>query len=141
LIYWKSALIYSALRDLESAKASAEEALKLSQEFNTKALEGFAWMALGTAVGKAGPAQIDVAERHIRQGISMAEECKARAFSAQGYRFLGELFADAGKNEEVLENLKKAEAMYLEMKVTPRSHWLARAREALSRLEVGPKET
>jgi len=53
---------------------------------------------------------------------------------AQGYLSLGELFADAGRNEEALENLKKAESMYLDMKVTPRSHWLARTREALGRL-------
>ena len=47
---------------------------------------------------------------------------------------MGELFADAGKKGEALENLKKAEELYQEMKVTPQSHWLARTREALDRL-------
>jgi hypothetical protein len=37
-----------------------------------------------------------------------------------------------------LENLKKAEAMYLEMKVTPKSHWLTRTQEALRRLDPAP---
>ena len=41
-----------------------------------------------------------------------------------GYLFLGELFADAGMKKEAMENLKKAEAMHLEMKVTPKSYWL-----------------
>jgi len=37
--------------------------------------------------------------------------------------------------EEARENLKQAEAMYLEMKVTPKSYWLKRTQEALAKLE------
>jgi len=47
-------------------------------------------MALGSIEGKADPAQMDFAEEHIRQGISISEELKARAVSAQGYLFLGD---------------------------------------------------
>jgi len=43
-----------------------------------------------------------------------------------------ELSADAGRREEALENLKKAEAMGLEMGM---GYWLARTQEALARLE------
>jgi predicted negative regulator of RcsB-dependent stress response len=93
-------------------------------------------MMLGSIVGKADPAQIDVAEKHIGQGISILEELKLRAWYAQGYLFLGELFADAGKKDKAIENLKKAEAMYLEMKVTPKSHWLTRTQGALTRLTL-----
>jgi len=92
-------------------------------------------VALGSIVGKADPAHIDVAERDIRQGISILEELKAKGMYALGYLFLGELFADAGQREKALENLKKAEALYLEMKVTPKSHWLIRTQEALGRLQ------
>jgi len=134
-IYSVLALIHLALGDLKSAKDCAEEALRLSQEFNAKAIEGCACMTLGSIVGKADPAHIDVAERDIRQGISILEELKAKGMYALGYLFLGELFADAGQREKALENLKKAEALYLEMKVTPKSHWLIRTQEALGRLQ------
>jgi len=139
LSYCFLVLIHSALGDLENAKDCAEQALKLSQEFNTKAWEAWAWIVLGSVMGKADPAQIDVGEKHICQGISICEELKTKALSAQGYLSLGELFADAGKKDKAIENLKKAEAMYLEMKLTPRSYWLARTREALDRLELGAR--
>jgi predicted ATPase len=128
------ALISEALGDVRSAREYVEQALQLSQQYQSKAYEAWAWMVLGSIEGKADPTHIEAAAEHIRQGISIAEGTKAKAFSAQGYLFLGELFADAGRKEAALENLKKAEAMYLEMKVTPKSHWLARTREALDRL-------
>ena len=128
------ALIHEDLGDMSSAKDRAEEALHLSQQFQTKDWEPLAWMVLGRMEGETEPARIDLAAEHIRKGISIAEGSKARAFVAQGYLFLGELFADAGRKEEALKNLKKAETMYLEMKVTPKSHWLSRARKALDRL-------
>jgi len=37
-----------------------------------------------------------------------------------------------------LENPKKAEAIYQEMKVTPKSQWLIRTQEALRRLDPAP---
>ncbi len=46
------------------------------------------------------------------------------------YRF-GGLFADPERREEAVGNLKKAEAVCLEMNA-PWSYWLTRAREALA---------
>jgi Flp pilus assembly protein TadB len=58
-----------------------------------------------------------------------------------GYLHLGEFFANAGRKEEALESLKKAETMYQEMEVkTPQSSWLKRTQEALARLESMPDE-
>ena len=74
------------------------------------------------------------AEQQIRNGITIVEELRHKAFSAIGKLFLGELFADAGMKKEAMENLKKAEAMHLEMKVTPKSYWLKRAQDALAKL-------
>jgi predicted negative regulator of RcsB-dependent stress response len=80
------------------------------------------------------PVIIEEAQHQIRHGISILEGLKLKTFSAIGYLHLGEFFADAGRKEEALESLKKAEAMYLEMKVTPQSYWLKRAQEALAKL-------
>jgi tetratricopeptide (TPR) repeat protein len=127
---------YSAIGDLEHARRSAEEGLKVSQDVKTKAFEGCLWIQLGSIMGKAESAQVDEAQRIIQKGISILEEREARALYAQGYLFLGELFADAGRREEALENLKKAESLYQEMGVTPMSHWLKRTQEALAKLEA-----
>jgi tetratricopeptide (TPR) repeat protein len=130
--YLVLAMDHLALGDLKSARDYAEEGLKLSKEFKTKSYEGLAWIVLGSIVGKADPGHIDVAEKHIRQGISILEQREIKAWYALGYLFLGEFFADADQREKAVENLKKAEAMYLEMKVTPKSHWLARTQAALA---------
>jgi hypothetical protein len=91
-------------------------------------------------VTEADPAQLDVAEKCIRQGISMAEEMKLRPFYTQGYLFLGELFEIAGGREEARKNLKKAKALYYEMGVNPQFSWPARVQKALARLELMPDE-
>jgi len=48
-----------------------------------------------------------------------------------GHLCLGEIYADNGQKEKALENLKKAEAMYQEMKM---GLWLGKTREILNRL-------
>jgi tetratricopeptide (TPR) repeat protein len=134
--YWVLALIHLAAGDLEHAKECAEKSLKLSQDFSSKATEGWAWIGLGSIKGKADPTRIDEVQQNIRHGISILEERKGKLWYTLGYLFLGELLADAGRKDEALENLKKAESLYLEMKVTPKSYWLNRTREALAKLEV-----
>jgi len=126
-------LALMALGDHESAIRSATEALKLSQKSKAKLWEGLAWTVLGRSVGGADPAQIDIAEQHLRQGISMTEEMKLRPWSAQGCLYLGELFELTDRREEAIENLKMAETMSREMGM---GYWLDRSREALARLDV-----
>ena len=48
-----------------------------------------------------------------------------------GYLWLGEVYAESGRREEALENLKKAEGMFQEMGM---DYWLGKAQEALARL-------
>jgi class 3 adenylate cyclase/tetratricopeptide (TPR) repeat protein len=131
---WILALIHLAQGDLEQARENAEEALRLSQEYKTKAFEGLAWIAIGWIMGKAKPTKIDEALIYIQHGISLVDERELRACSALGSLIQGELFANAGRKEEALEHLKKAETMYLEMKITPKSYWLKRTQEALAKL-------
>ena len=51
--------------------------------------------------------------------------------SCLGYLWLGEVYAESGRREEALENLKKAEGMFREMGM---DYWLGKAQEALARL-------
>ena len=80
------------------------------------------------------PAIIEQSQCQIRHGISILEDCKINGWCAVGYLHLGEFLASAGRKEEALENLKKAETLYQEMEVTPESHWLNRTKEAIARL-------
>jgi tetratricopeptide (TPR) repeat protein len=123
-----------AAGDLKRANECAEVSLKLAQEHKIRNLEGIAWILLGSLKGKIDPARIDEAQHQIRKGITIVEELRQKALSAIGYLLSGELFADAGRNEEAQEDLKKAESLYLEMKVTPKSYWLKRTQEALAKL-------
>ena len=70
----------------------------------------------------------------IRHGISILEDSKLKPWSAFGYLHLGEFLANAGRKEEAMESLKKAEALYQEMEITPESHWLTRTKDAMNKL-------
>jgi hypothetical protein len=63
------------------------------------------------------------------------EDCKLKPFSAIGYLHLGEFLASAGRKDEAMESLKKAEALYREMEVTPQSYWLTRTKDAMAKLK------
>ncbi len=126
--------IQLAAGNLIRAKECAEEALKSAGESKAKPCEGVGLIILGNIKGKEDPGHIDEAHQNIHGGIAMLEELEARPIYAQGYIFLGELLADVGRKEEALENLKKAESLYLEIKVTPKSYWLKRTQEALAKL-------
>ena len=133
--YWIMASIHLALGDLDSARKCAEEGLKLSREFNQKVFEWNFLILLGRINRKEDPASFDEAQHKIQDAISMFEENNLGSYTALGYLSMGELYADAGRIDEALENLKKAESLFLEMKVTPKSYWLKQTQEAIAKLE------
>jgi class 3 adenylate cyclase len=135
LSYWFLAMSFRATGDLRGARECAEEALRISQDCNSKGCEGMARILLGSMVEEMTPAIIEEAQHQIRQGISILEGLKLKLFSALGYLHLGEFFANAGRKKEALENLRKAETLYQEMEITPESSWLKRTKEALARLD------
>jgi len=129
------AMICAAAGDHDGALESAEAALRMSRDFGAKAYEAWALLVHGRSAAEVDPSRIGAAEESIRQGISLAKELNARPMTVQGYLFLGEVFEIAGRWEEALENLRKAEQMYQELGVGPHSYWLTRTQEALARLE------
>jgi tetratricopeptide (TPR) repeat protein len=132
--YWFLAMTLRAIGDLKRARECAEEALRISQECNGKTCEGISRALLGCMVKEMTPAIIEDAEHQIRHGISILEDCKLKAWSSIGYLHLGEFFANAGRKEEALESLKKAESLYQEMEITPENYWLTRTKDALKKL-------
>ncbi|PKN37434.1 MAG: hypothetical protein CVU62_10625 [Deltaproteobacteria bacterium HGW-Deltaproteobacteria-2] len=132
--YWFLGMTFWTSGDLRRAKECADEALKISQECNSKPCEGMTRVLLGCMVGEKAPTIIEEAQRQIRYGISILEDCKIKGWSAVGYLHLGEFLAKADRKEEALENLRKAETLYQEMEVCPQSHWLTRTKDAIVRL-------
>jgi len=137
LIYYFFALARLSAGDLEGGLEDASEAVRLSRESGTKAWETVAWLSLGRITGEADPSQVEAAEGHLLQAISLAEELSARPYAAQGYLYLGEVFELAGRREVALQNLRKAEAIWKDMGVDPLSYWLTRNQQALARLSQG----
>jgi tetratricopeptide (TPR) repeat protein len=118
--------IYLQGDDPEHARISMEEALRLSQKNNEKYYEALAWIFLGRILGRTSTPHIHKAEECILQGMRIADELKTKPTYAQGYLFLGELYAHGGQKEKALENLKKAETMFQEMGM---DYWLSVTRE------------
>jgi hypothetical protein len=58
--------------------------------------------------------------------MKIADEIKTKPTYAQGHLFLGELYAHESRKEKAMENLRRAEAMFLEMGM---DYWLDVARE------------
>ncbi|MFQ5976420.1 MAG: guanylate cyclase, partial [Candidatus Hydrothermarchaeales archaeon] len=129
--YGRLGMVHLESGDLKTAQHHVEEALKLSQKNHEKWYEGFAWIQLGRILGKAKKSQYDKAEESILQGIKILDELKLKPLYAQGYLFLGELYADTGQQDKALESMKKAEEMFREMGM---DYWLAKTQEVLGRL-------
>jgi len=133
LYYWTLGHVHLDLGDLENARACAEEAVRLSNSNNEKAHEGISRALRGRILGKADISHSsDEPEKCILEGIRMLEEAKAKPYSAQGYLYLGELYADTGQREKALETLKRAEGMFQEMGM---DYWLHRTQKVLERVE------
>jgi tetratricopeptide (TPR) repeat protein len=119
--------------DLDGARRHIEESLEFCRRGGDRAREGHSTVALGKVIGKADPARSAEAEGHILQGIRMLEEMKLRPWLAEGYLFLGELYADSGQPDKALETLKKAEAEFRGMGM---DYWLRRTQEALESIQI-----
>ncbi len=128
------ALFQLAAGDPGNALRNAEEALTLSRNYRSKMLEAFSLLYLGRVECEADPSHVDAALQHIRQGMSLYEEMGASGMKSLGDLFAGEVCEKAGRKEEALECLRRAEKICEE---TGRIYWLARTREALARLGQG----
>ena len=129
--YFVLTMVHFASGDLSSARISAEKAMELSRNCDEKHFEAISKIWLGRILGRDKRSEVNKVTQHIYEGIKILDELRLKPFSAQGYLFLGELYADKGQMEKSLENLKKAEGMFNEMGM---DYWLARTREILGRL-------
>jgi tetratricopeptide (TPR) repeat protein len=131
--YYYESMIHFDCGDAKSALQLMDKARDLSEMMGEKHYEAMSRIGLGRILGKTDPAQIEMAEKRIRQGIHTLETLKLRALYAGGYRALGELYADVGQHERAMKSLRIAERMGEEMGMT---YWLDKTREILARIRV-----
>jgi tetratricopeptide (TPR) repeat protein len=131
MCHWFCSCSHFELGSLEEARTHADLALQFSVENNERQLQGLSRMWLGRVMAKTDATKTEAAEQKIQQGISLLEELGIRSQAAYGFLWLGEVLADAGRREEALVNLKKAEGMFGDMGM---DYWLGKAQEALARL-------
>jgi tetratricopeptide (TPR) repeat protein len=120
------------LGNLSEAKIHAEQGVNLARTNKEKWMEGLSWIQMGRVIGKMEESQIDTAEENILRGMRIVDELEQKPHYAGGYLALGELYADAGRKEKALENLKKAEELYQQMGM---DYWLARTRKVLETVQ------
>jgi tetratricopeptide (TPR) repeat protein len=94
--------------NFEYARECCERALNLAKQTVEPINIATSMIVLGGAMGKANRAQFNQAVDTLLQGIEMCDELNMKPYSAQGFLYLGELYADAGQTDKALETLKKA---------------------------------
>jgi tetratricopeptide (TPR) repeat protein len=135
--FWRSACHYPCscahyqVGDVEEARRHADLALRFSIENNERQCEGVSRAWLGRVVPKTSAGEIEAAEQQVLKGISVLEDLGIRSNYALGYLWLGEVYAESGRREQALANIKKAEGMFRDMGM---DYWLCKAQEALARL-------
>ncbi|MBW2249779.1 MAG: hypothetical protein JRF60_03890 [Deltaproteobacteria bacterium] len=113
------------------ARDHMEEAINLAVNNSEKHYMGIALTWLGRILGQTDSPDPDGALKHISKGIDILEALKTKPDLAIGYLFLGELFALSGRKKEALDELEKAEGMFLKMKM---DYWPEKTREILGSL-------
>ena len=124
-------MVYLELKNLRHSEDSFKHALKLSQKYNEKWIEGTSRIYLGATIAQNDNSKFDKAEESINEGIKILNDRKIKPWSSIGYCNLGMLQADCGQLEEALGNLKKAEKLFKEMGM---DYWTTRAQETLERM-------
>jgi len=133
LFYWLLGMIHLESGDLKNSQCRAEKALKLSQKAQQIWIEGFALILLGRIFGRMDQPHLEIAEKYILNGIKILKELELKALYAQGYFFLGEIFAESGQHNKALESLDEAKGMFHEMGM---EYWLSKTRGMLESLRI-----
>ena len=129
--YWMLSVTHFDMGNIVDARRYIEKALILSEKNNEKSSEGISLVWFGRILAKADSSGRDKAKANIQKGVKILSDLNLKPFYSLGYLFIGEICTDAGEKKEAMENLKKAEEMFLDMGM---DYWLAKAQEVLGRL-------
>lgn len=120
-----------------SARECSERSYDLAKHTAQPINLPISMIVLGSALGRADKARFVEAVGTLLQGIKMCDELRLRPYSAQGYLFLGELYAEVGQVDKSIEYLTKARSMFQDMGM---EYWTIREQRFRDSLQipVGP---
>jgi tetratricopeptide (TPR) repeat protein len=117
---------------LAEAHALTERALVLAREGQERGRETYTLRLLGEIAAQSDPPEVEPAENHYRQALTLAEELGMRPLQAHCHRGLGTLYAKIGRREQARTELSAAIALYRAMAMT---FWLPEAETTLAQVE------
>lgn len=110
-------LVFLESDNLRDALKYIEKAVSLSENNNEILIKGQAHIALGRILTKMGPEYYKKAQKQFQLGIDIFNKIKVKPDYALGCFFFGELSTVCGEFEKGMQQIKKAENMFKEMKM------------------------
>jgi tetratricopeptide (TPR) repeat protein len=129
-VIWLSEAYLLAGR-LDEAFTQAQRALEFSRVHQARGDEAYALQLLGECHARYDPLEVDPAETHYRQALTLAEALGMRPLQAHCHRSLGTLYSQIGWVECAYAELTTAVHLYRAMDMT---FWLPQAEAALAQV-------
>ena len=117
---------------LEEAQALAEQMLALARAYQERGNQAYALRLLGDIAARREPPEVEPAEGHYQQALTLAEELGMRPLQAHCHRGLGTLYAATGQREQARTALSAAIALYRDMDMI---FWLPQTEAALAQVQ------
>jgi Flp pilus assembly protein TadD len=117
---------------LEEAYALAQQVLELACAHQERGHEAWALRLLGDIHTRHEPPEVESAETHYHQALTLAEALGMRPLQTHCHLGLGTLYAKIGQRERARSKLAAAIEMYGAMEMTL---WLPEAEAALAGVE------
>jgi len=123
---------YLLAGQIDKASTLAEQALALARERKERGYQAWALRLCGEIASQSDPPEIESAEAHYQQALTLADELGMRPLQAHCHRGLGTLFTTTGQREQARTELSTAIEMYQSMEMT---FWLPQTEAALTQVE------
>ena len=124
---------YLLLGRLENASRLAERSLAIFRDQKQRGTQAWALRLSGEIAMRRDPPEVDQAETHYQQALSLADELGMRPLQAHCQRGLGTLYGQTGQAEQARAELSTAIEMYRDMEMT---FWLPETETALADVEA-----
>ena len=123
---------YLLVGSLEDALVLTKRALDLSRDHKKRGHQAYALWLLGEIASHHVPPELEQAESHYRQSLTLAEELGMRPLMARCHLGLGILYHQIGRLERARSELSTAIELFRAMEMP---FWLTRAQAALAQAE------
>jgi class 3 adenylate cyclase/tetratricopeptide (TPR) repeat protein len=123
---------YRLAGQLEQATPLAMRALELARSHQEQGHQAYAFHLLGNIAAHWEPPEVDPAETHYCQALSLANELAMRPLQAHCHHGLGTLYLKLGQQAQARAELSTAIELYRAMEMT---FWLPQAEAVLAEVE------